>query len=875
MKFTIQFTLLLVSLSGLLHAQFVPKDKRSYDANFVEGSLLLEEGTPLIAMDYFRFARKYDSTNANINYLLGYCYLSHPKYKHDSRYYLEIATKNITRNYEPFEPSVDQAPPVTFLHLAHAYLLEYKFDQASDALDKFETYLRSKDKKAKTDIAYWRDRIKFARLYYSSPQKIEIVNMGDSINDDMPDYSPCLSGDERTLIFSHRGRNNVGASSGELAIDGFPYEDVVISYKKNNGDWTKPVSISPFINTISHDAPVSLSPDGQSLIVYKDDNGGDLYESTFDGKEWSMPIRFGSNINTEYLEPSACLSKDGNVIYFVSDRPGGFGGKDIWKSVKLPNGQWSLATNLGPIINTPYNEESPFIGADGVTFYFSSEGHQSMGGYDVMYSIIDEDGNFSSPINMMYPINTTDDDLYLVASPDNKRLYYASAHEGIETHGEKDIYMINYAKGMSNPLVLIKGQVKPGPCDSIPNDIAIVVTNKSTGELVGTYRPQHVTGAFSAILSPGLSYNISYQQNGIEILNEEIDISEEMTYDEIKRDIKLRPHNICNETDYDSNTQGKDFLLNLTVLNDTKNKTQVPNTAFKVYADNDLYYSGKTDENGKAKDILLEKNKDYKLVLANVPAAKTTFSTKALEKGKLFEKTLFTSGEPSPDNLAQFNLNLVALKDPKSNKPIPEAEVTIIGTDGSEYKTKTNEQGKVAGILLQGDANYEIILKKDNILIESLVSTIGIKKSNNINKVLYAKGGEKIIPDNSSFDGTTYGFCFKYNMNELDEQAPQYVQLIDYLLQNKDETGKIKIAVTASASKVPTKKFIKNELLAEKRADNAILRVTSALQRKGLKETDIIVKEKKAIVSGPDYANDPQNLEKYEKFQNVTIILGK
>jgi hypothetical protein len=875
MRLSVIFLIYFLLSFSTSSAQFFPKDKKSYRANFIEGSLLLEEGNPLMALEYFKFARIYDSLNANINYLVGYCYLSHPIAKHEAEYYLEIASSKITRNYEPFEPDVDGAPVITYYHLAHAYHLDYKFDKATDALDKFSTYVREKDKKAKSDIEHLRTWIKYARIYYSSPQKVEITNMGDSINDEMPDYSPCLSGDERTLVFSHRGKNNMGAASGEMAIDGIPYEDVVISYKKNNGDWTKPVSISPFINTISHDGAVSLSPDGQSLIVYKDDNGGDLFESTFDGKEWSMPVKFGSNINTEHWEPSACLSRDGNVIFFISDRPGGLGGKDIWKSIKLPNGQWSLATNLGPTINTPCNEESPFIGADGITFYFSSEGHQSMGGYDIMYSIIDDEGNFSSPINMMYPINTPDDDLYLVASPDNKRLYYASAHEGADSHGEKDIFMINYSKGMSNALVLVKGQIKPGPCDSIPNDIAIIVTNKSSNELVGTYRPQHVTGAFSVILTPGLSYNFSYQQSGIEILNEDIDVAEEMTYDEINRDIKLRPHNLCNETNYDSDSDGKEILLSLSVLSDSKTKTPLPHSGFKLYADNELYYSGKTDDNGKAKSILLEKNKDYRLELADIPNVKSTFTTKGLDKGKLFEKTLFQSGEISTESDIKYTLNILALMDEKSSKPIKNADVIVEGTDGSYFKGKTNEEGRIADIKLNGESNYEIIISKGNIKIESLVSTAGIKKSNTFTKVLYAKGGEKIIPDNSVFDGKTFSFFFKYNMNDLDEQAPEYVRFIDHLLDNKDASGKIKISIIASASKVPTKKFVNNQELAAKRAQNSLNRILSTLERKGITKNNVEVVSKKAIVSGPNFENDPKNVEKYEKFQYVKLEVKK
>jgi len=409
-------------------------------------------------------------------------------------------------------------------------------------------------------------------MYKAAPLDVKIKNMGDSVNDAMPDFAPVISADERMMIFTHRGTNNVGG--GEFAPDSIAFDDVMITYRKDNGDWTTPKSISPYINTSGNDGSVGLTADGQTLLIYKDDNGdGNLYYSQYDGKEWSIPVKYGSNINTTSWEPSACLSNNGNTLYFVSDRDGGLGGRDIYRCVKLPNGQWSLATNLGPTINTPYDEESPFLSADGITFYFSSKGHHSMGGFDIMYSIIGEDGQFSNPMNMEYPINSTDDDLYLVASPDNRRLYYASSHEDPLAQGEKDIYQITYDAGKANPLVLFKGQIKPGPCDSLPNDIDVVVTNKTSGEVIGTYRPQHVTGTFAVILPPGSVYNFSYQQNGAEICNEDADVSTDISYDEIQKDLKLKPHNLCNGAlmDYDS-TKLNDLVLRLAILNNYKEK---------------------------------------------------------------------------------------------------------------------------------------------------------------------------------------------------------------------------------------------------------------------------------------------------------------
>jgi hypothetical protein len=866
MKLRLLFFICLSIIGFNVYSQFTPVDKGSYRSNFTEGSLLLEENNPLIALEYFKFAYNYDSTNANINYLVGQCYLAHPKFKHDAEHYLEKAILNTTKSYEPLEPTVKKAPVISYYYLAQSYHLDYKFDKAEKMLATYETFLKPKDKKGAADVAYLKDRIKYGKMYYAAPQSVKITNMGDSINDAMPDYSPVLTGDERMMIFTHRGKNNVGF--GELAQDGFPYEDVMVCYKKDNGDWTMPVSISPYINTNGHDGAVSLTPDGQTLTIYKDDNGGDLFYSNFDGKDWSMPIKYGSNINSEYWEPSACLSRDGNTLYFVSDRPGGLGGRDIWKCVKLPTGQWSLASNLGPNINTPYDEESPFMGADGITFYFSSKGHQSMGGFDIMWSVIDDDGQFSLPINMEYPINTTDDDLYLVASPDNKRLYYASAHESTDkifNHGEKDIYMITYDKGMSNDLALFKGQIKPGPCDSLPSDITIVVTNSSSGEIVGTYRPQHVTGAFTVVLVPGAKYVFSYQQSGDEIYTETIDVSNEYAYDEIQKDLKLKPHNLCNGAVMDYDSTKTDLVLNLTVLSDAKTKKPTPNVPFKLYTKDGLYYEGRTGENGKAEKILLEKNHDYDVVLANNEIIKSHFSTQGETEGKVYDKTMYLLNKEKED--IELLLNLVVLSDKKSKKPVKNEKVNLLGTDGSKYEGTTDGFGKITGISLAKETNYEIIAST----AKDVVSTSGLKKSKTINKILYLNGSGSMVPDNSEVAGTKFKFYFKYNMNELDEQAPEYITFINNLIANKAASGKIKLSFMASASNVPTKSHASNDELSDKRAKSAMTKIINSLKQKGISESDIEVVKQKSIVSGPAYANDASNTAKYEKFQYIKV----
>ncbi|MFI5141720.1 MAG: hypothetical protein ACHQII_05135, partial [Bacteroidia bacterium] len=389
-------------------------DKGSYKKNFKEAGLNAGDNEYDIALKYYLFAYKYDSTNANINFNIGFCYIkSYSAQKHLAEKYLEKAILNVTKNYSEDEPSVKAAPTEAYFYLGQAYHLDGRLDEAMKMYDTYESFVKPKDKEQHALIQHFKTQVNNAKRILATPLNVTLHNLGDSVNSEYPDYSPVITADEQVLYYTTRRPTNTGGERSEE--DGMYYEDIVVSYKDAKGVWSKPTSISPFINTSGNEATISLTPDGQTLIIYKDigdGQSGDIYYSSFDGRDWTIPQKYGSNINTEYWETHACLSRDGQTLYFVSDRPGGMGGRDIYRCVKLPNGQWSLATNLGAPINTPYDEDGPFLGADGVTFYFASKGDQSMGGFDIMFSIIDENGKFSEPFTMGSPINTTDDDAF-------------------------------------------------------------------------------------------------------------------------------------------------------------------------------------------------------------------------------------------------------------------------------------------------------------------------------------------------------------------------------------------------------------------------------------------------------------------------------
>ncbi len=863
----------MVLASCFVYGQQV-SDLGSYKKNFKEGNFLLLEQNHRMALQYFKHAYKYDSANANVNFNIGFCYLYDATSKHLAEKYLEVAVKNVSPKYSEENLDEKHAPVEAYFYLGRAYQLDGKLDEADKMFDTYESFLKSGDKEGHDELAHYKQTVKNARTNMAAPLNAKITNMGDSINSADPEYSAVLSADERMMIYTRRSKENVGGT--DLDIDGYPYEDIVVSYKKDDGHWTHPVSLGQYINTIGHEASVALSADGQTLILFRGDNGGDLYYSTYDGTEWGLPLKFGSNINSPTWEPSACFSRDGNTLYFVSDRPGGLGGRDIYRCVKLPNGQWSLALNLGPSINTPYDEESPFMSPDGITFYYASQGHNSMGGFDIMFSILGEDGQFSPPLNMGYPINTTDDDLFLVASPDNKRLYYSSAHEDPKAFGEKDIYMITYEGITSNPLALFKGQIKPGPCDSLPENIVIVVSNIESGEIVGNYRPQHKTGAFSVIIPPGSKYLFSYQQDGTEIFNEEVFVPGDIAYEEIQKALNLKPHKLCNGQLMDDSTKkAVDLSLNLQVLNNKKDNKPVANAKVKITNKAGVVKEATTDAKGKLEKIKLEKDKNYDINVS-LAAKKTlySFSTVGASGTKVYDKTVFL--EKTAEENIKLTLNVTVLNTKKLKQAVKNAKVLLIGTDGSKYEGVTDAKGILKNAPLAFESSYELTAEADGIVSSKhLVTTNGVRKSKVFAETIYLQDATEtpLIADNSSVDGTKFKFIFKYNMNEVDETAPEFVTFINNLVKQASANGgKVKLEFTCSASTVPTHAFKDNVQLSESRLKRTQEKVFKALAAKGITKANVTIVKEKAFVSGPEYKNDKDvNKATYEKFQFAEI----
>lgn len=346
---------------------------------------------------------------------------------------------------------------------AYRFDLEYWIGRSYQYGEDFDRALRYynlyKEKLTKKSTYQGRDKIDMATVdraifecengkeFVAHPGNYSIVNIGREINSEFEDYAPVLNEAEDEIVFTTRRRED--NLNQNVFDDNKPYEDIFTS-KKVNGAWTYAKNIGPVVNNPYHDSNVALSADGNTLFLFKDEGGGDIFYSIREpGGQFGPPRPMPGIVNSSFEEKSVSLSPDEKTLYFSSNRPGGFGGLDIYRATKDSKGEWTNVRNLGPKINTDQDDDGPFIDYDGVTLYFSSKGRKGMGGFDVFKSTYDPAKNeFSEPVNLGYPINTPDDDIYIVFSKDGKRAYYSSVREdGI---GYTDIYLITIPEGIKN-----------------------------------------------------------------------------------------------------------------------------------------------------------------------------------------------------------------------------------------------------------------------------------------------------------------------------------------------------------------------------------------------------------------------------------------
>ncbi|MBK6953532.1 MAG: OmpA family protein [Crocinitomicaceae bacterium] len=559
-KYILLFALALIGSSSFL--QDVPFEKDLFKERKDEFKLAVENieagdanvyayNYPL-AVTYYLKANAFNPNSGDLNYKIGLCYVQFDKYQ--MKTYFEKAYQ--------LKPTVSQD---ILFYLGWCYHLESNWTKAIEYYNMFAGKATAPElQPLKTEAFKKIQECKNGQLLEGKKARVWIDNVGKEINTDYPDYAPVISTDEAIMIFTTRRPD-----TEEMAPIGGYFEDLYIS-RRVDGVWTKAVPIGKPVNVKGqHDATIGLSPDGHTLYVYNDDRGnGDIYESIDEDGAWTQPKLMEKTINTDGHEPDASLTFDGKRLYFTSDKPGGFGGHDIYYSDWDDEKQkWGDAVNVGNVLNTPYEERSVFIHPDGETMYFASKGHNTMGGYDLFFSKL-VDGKWTAPVNLGPPLNTPDDDVQLVVAGNGRYGYCSSYRQG--GYGEKDIYVITFL-GPEKPPVLsnednliasiakpIKEKITEPTLVSEGSNMAIltgiirdektkqplkaqiVLIDNEANKVIAEFTSDAVSGKYLVSLPGGKNYGIAVRKDGYLFHSENFVIPNESGFRQYNKDADLK-----------------------------------------------------------------------------------------------------------------------------------------------------------------------------------------------------------------------------------------------------------------------------------------------------------------------------------------------
>ena len=523
--------------------------------NIKEGNTYFELGIPKIlkikgsikefekALEFYLKAQDFNSNNYDLNKKIGLSYL------YTNKSYL--AKEYLLKSYEINKGS----DPLLYFLLGRLYQLDENFIDAKDFYLKFSksTNDKTNDFFKKINRKYL-DECSNGLKYISIKQRIWLDNVKE-LNTSFDEIAPCITSDAKSIIFSSNRSGNFDIYNSEF----------------KNGKWKK-LNLIDNLNTQFDDIASSLAYDGQRILLFKNNEGHfDIYQSNLSGSTWTDPkLKMSKIVNTSSNETFASYDPQDIKVYYVSD--GGYtGDQDIIFSGKKDNAEkyWGKGQSPGNKINSPYNEGSIYLAPDGQTMYFSSQGHTSMGGYDIFVSYREENGEWGEPINLGYPINSPYDDLFFSISASTKYAYFSSNRLGGE--GGMDIYKVTFLGPKKKPVtitedLLIAKITDPIPSTYIPKSLNITkrsnltvfkgkvldgllqnplyseikIFNNSTGELYTKVYSNSVTGKFLLSLPSGLNYGISVEADGYLFHSENFNLPKDAQYNIVNKDIFLK-----------------------------------------------------------------------------------------------------------------------------------------------------------------------------------------------------------------------------------------------------------------------------------------------------------------------------------------------
>ncbi len=604
---------ILLSFSFLISVAAISQDTDAEVVDFVKDASakqLVNKSTELLMNGRYRMAIivadkliEKEPSNSNFIYRKGYALSQQAEQIDEAIKLLERVVDNTTKKYDASSEKETKAPIDALFHLASSY--HHKGDLVN-AKKYYEAYIAVAPKKAalKGFAELGIQQSESAKETMDKSASVKVRNIGSAINTSAPEYSPAVSIDGSALYFTSRRLWEDSANAEYIDPKTDTYlEDIYVSYKDFDGEWELPILIDGSTPS-QNQATISVSSDERRIYIYSDATGnGDIYYSDFQNARLEGLTEFVvEGVNTDSWEPHISVTPDGNTIYFVSNRKGGFGGRDIYRITKLPNGEWSEIYNLGENINTPYDEDAPFIAVDNKTLYFASNNPKSIGGFDIFVSLMDDMGIWSTPINLGTPINSTGDDLYYTTTSDGRFAYITSYRA--DGFGEKDIYEIEDNFFGRNTHSVLKGIITVVGDEPLPKDVNITIRCLNCAETnVRTVYPRKANNQYMSNLDKCREYEMIYAyDDGKTVFHtEKIKTNCDDEYEEIYKPVLLRLDDWTIIPSYTYELAG--------TVSDKDSDNSIENVKIEILDENgDLLETVYTDKDGNYTSKVLESN---------------------------------------------------------------------------------------------------------------------------------------------------------------------------------------------------------------------------------------------------------------------------
>jgi hypothetical protein len=493
--------LTLMIFSGAASVQSQPKEAKNL---FAQAESFYLYGEYELANPLYLSLASFVPDNNNIIYKIGNCYLNIPDEKSKAIEYLEKAVKSASADAKPTQLKENRAPLDAYFSLARAYMINNELEKAMNTFKVFQKMINeSKDKVGFQNTDFIDQQMlacQNAIKFLENPTAVDTMRLPPEFSQGSVNDAPAISFDGNTIAYTERR----GISNA------------IYYAKKENGKWLPPIEITYEINAGEDCSTCSLNEDGTELFLYKEDmEDGNIYSSSFSDDKWSQIRKLNANINTKYYESHASITSDGKKLYFTSNREDGQD-LDIYVSEKDANGDWGAAKMLGNEINTPFSEDTPFITKDDSVLFFCSEGHMSMGGYDIFKS--SRNGEvWKAPVNMGSPINTTDDDKFFAPYNNGLNGYYSTRTD----YKKREIIYLGIGVPAKDILYTIKGILSLSDSLQRPDESnKIYLLDIRSGDTLQTGYPVKDSGMYSFIVKPG-NFRLIY--TGINYLPRTID----------------------------------------------------------------------------------------------------------------------------------------------------------------------------------------------------------------------------------------------------------------------------------------------------------------------------------------------------------------